>query len=95
VIDDDLDVMSVVVDPPEADAPLIVDPDAVLTRATASQPFESIARGHVQVVERDGSVELSELPQRHPLNVGARFTDRLALEQTGGVPISETPNHGT
>jgi hypothetical protein len=87
--------MSIAVDPPKADAPLVVDPDAVLTGATASQPFESIARGHVHILERDGSVELSQLPQRHSLKVGAQLPNRLTLEQTGGVPVPKAPNHGT
>jgi hypothetical protein len=40
---DDLDHLSATVPPDKADAPLIVDPDAVLSSAIASQDFEPVA----------------------------------------------------
>jgi len=44
MIVDDLDVMSVVIDPPEADAPLVVDADAHLPGPAASERLQPIAR---------------------------------------------------
>jgi hypothetical protein len=42
VIIDNLDLESVSVLPPEADPPLVVDSDAVLTRTIASQGFQPV-----------------------------------------------------
>ena len=44
VIIDDLDVEGVAVLPAEADAPLIVDPDTVLTLSVARELLQSISR---------------------------------------------------
>jgi hypothetical protein len=43
MIVNDLDIPRPIVGPHEADAPLVVDPNAVLTRPIASQHFEAIA----------------------------------------------------
>jgi hypothetical protein len=44
VVVDYLDVQRIAIFPAKADAPLIVDPDAVLSFSAASQGFQSIAR---------------------------------------------------
>ena len=44
VIVDDFYVVSVTAFPTEADAPLVIDPNAVLTFSACGQPFQSIAR---------------------------------------------------
>jgi len=62
VIIDELNVTCIVVAPPKAHSPLIVDPDAVLTRAFARELLEAIAWRHAQVVEGLGRVEHDELP---------------------------------
>jgi len=45
VIVDNLDVVGVAVSPAETDAPLVVNPDAVLTRTIPAQLLEPIAWG--------------------------------------------------
>jgi|HubBroStandDraft_6_1064221.scaffolds.fasta_scaffold176413_2 hypothetical protein len=47
--------------PNEADSPLIVDANAVLSLPIAAQGFEPIARRGCQIAEVGGSVELPEL----------------------------------
>jgi len=60
VILDALDVDGVVrpVGPLEADSPLIVDANAVLTASIAPQRLEPVAGQRSQVIERDGGFEL-------------------------------------
>ncbi len=50
VVVDDLDVISVAIGPVEADAPLVVYSDAVLTGSVTAQLFETVARRHTQVL---------------------------------------------
>jgi hypothetical protein len=52
MIINDFHVMRIAVYPAEADSPLIVDPNAILTGAIAREFFQSIAWRHAQVVER-------------------------------------------
>src|SRR5437899_2348957 len=52
VIVDNLDLLRVAVLPPKADAPLVVDANAVLTLSVTAQCFEPIARRDAQVPNR-------------------------------------------
>jgi len=66
---DDFNVKTVAVLPAETDAPLIVDPDAPLTGAVASELFEPVARWDAEEVEGGGTVELLQLALGDPLNI--------------------------
>src|SRR5690242_9339358 len=63
VIVHDLDVFGVAIGPPEADAPLVVDPDAHLSGTVSGQSFEAIARRIAQIVGRRRRIELAKLAQ--------------------------------
>ena len=58
---DEFDVASAAGAPGEADAPLVVDADAVLAGAGADQLLQAIARRHPQVVDALGGVDENEL----------------------------------
>ena len=89
----DLDVVRVGSAPPEADAPLVVDPDAVLASPLPPQSLEPVPWRYAQVGEGNRSIDLSELAQRGSLHVGPELPDRVAPEETLGVAIAEAPNH--
>ena len=61
----DLDLGGVRSRPPEADPVLIVDANAVLPCAVATQCFQSVSRRHSQRFESSNGVELCQLPPRH------------------------------
>ena len=65
----DFDLVALAIVPHEADAPLVVDPDAVLTRPLPLQGFQAIRRRNAQVVESLGRVEHSQLPACKYLNL--------------------------
>lgn len=56
------DIICVAFLPCKADAPLIIDPDAVLTFAVALQLLQSIGRRHSQVVEITGIIYHAKFP---------------------------------
>lgn len=58
MIVDDLDVVSVAIFPNEANAPLIINANAMLTLAVASQRFQAVARGSQQVPQRSCAMEV-------------------------------------
>ena len=89
----DVDVVRIAFSPAEADAPLGVDPDAVLTRAVASKLLQSISRRKPQVCKALGSIEVEELAKSNPLNFGCKPPNGLPLKQPFRLAVREAPNH--
>jgi hypothetical protein len=70
VVVHDLDLFSVARVPSEADTPLIVHADAVLTLSIASGLLESVTRGDPQVIKGFRRVEEKQFSKRGSLDVG-------------------------
>lgn len=73
---------------PEAEAPLVVDPDAVPSFPVSLQRFEPIVRGNAQIFEPDRPVQHLELSLRYRVEIHEP-SHRLALEQRLGVSAFE------
>src|SRR5262249_5248950 len=69
MIVDDLDIVGVAVAPAEADAPLVIDPNAVLPFAISGQPLQPISRRRPQVLEIASIVKLHQLAISRPYDV--------------------------
>src|SRR5674476_812211 len=63
VVVHDLDVGGSGVGPDEADPPLLVDADAVLSGPVSAECFQSVAGRHSEVVQRFGGIQHHQLPQ--------------------------------
>ena len=87
----DLDVVSIAFTPSEADAPPIVDPDAPLPGSIAAEALEAIPRWNPKIFQGDRRIELPQLAQGDALNVRPEPSNRPALEETPGVPVTEAP----
>jgi hypothetical protein len=59
--------------PTEADAPLIVDTNAVLAGSVTSQRLKAIPGWHPQVLQSAGNLQLSQLSTRHHGNIRKPF----------------------
>ena len=66
MIVDDLHIVSVPVVPDEADAILIIDPNAVLAAPVARECLEPVTRERRQVAEFSSCVQLLQLPLSDP-----------------------------
>lgn len=64
----DLDIMRVALLPDEAQTPLIIDADAVLTHSVVFKCFQSVAR-RPQIQQVGCRIQNLQLPQGDPLNV--------------------------
>jgi hypothetical protein len=87
---DDLDVAGPVVAPREADAPLLVDPDAALSLSIARQRLEAIARKSRKIAEAGDAVQdlepaLGLLRERLELPDPRAVLQRLRLLAAKGV----------
>jgi hypothetical protein len=88
-----LDVCGTSGGPGEADAPLVVDADAVLTLAVAVQLLEAVARRNPKVVDVIGGVEDQKLAVSNSLKVGAELADVRATPYELGFLIRERLDH--
>jgi hypothetical protein len=73
-------VVRVPVTPSKANAPLIVDPNAVLASSISLELLESVPRWHPQVLQSLGSVQYQKLPQGASLNPAWQVANALSLE---------------
>jgi hypothetical protein len=64
----DLDRFRALWSPTEADAPLLIDPDGILTAAIAPQGFEPISRRGTKVIRTGRGVDHVKLAQRYSLD---------------------------
>ena len=67
MIVDNLNFVGAALSPHEADAPLLVDPDAVLTRSVTSKVLQTIPWNRLQVREARSIANHLKFPHRRPL----------------------------
>jgi hypothetical protein len=92
MIIDDLDALRRAFAPEEADSPLIVDPDTILTLPATAQRLKPVSRNSRQVLQRLGVVQHPKLPPRHRSNV-AESAALLALKKLLGLLAAEGSYH--
>lgn len=90
---DDLDVPGFAVSPDEADAPLLVDPNAVLSLPVIAQSFQAIAGRRPQIVESLRRIDCDKLRARSPLDLRWQITDGVAGEDRRGAFVGEALDH--
>lgn len=90
---DDLDIVRVSVDPSKADAPLVVDANAVLPCSAAFQRFQSIARRNREIAQPCDGRQLRELSRRSAANRGRKSPRRSAAVKVLGVGTAKARDH--
>jgi len=91
VIVHDFDILSTIV-PPEANTPLIVDPDAVLPGTVAMQRLQTIAWRHAQIGQSRHRIEMQQLPSRRTL-YGTEPPYVLVVRQPLGFAVRKASDH--
>jgi hypothetical protein len=87
-----LDLVGLPFMPLEADAPLVVDPDAVLPKAVTFQSFEPVSPNGSQVIETGRCMEPSKPFSTSPLNA-AKLAAAEAVVQCLRLFASKRSNH--
>lgn len=90
---DDLDIERVAILPFEADAPLLIDADAVLASAVALECLELIRWGDHQIAQIRSAVEVLQLLARALLNLAVEALHECPSEYRLRVFVLEGPNH--
>ena len=90
---DNLGIEHVAILPSEADAPLLVDADAVLARAVALECLELIRRGNHQIAQIRSAIEVLQLLACALLNLVVQALHKCPFENRLRVFILEGPDH--
>jgi hypothetical protein len=89
----DFHIVGVLSLPAEADAPLVVDTDRVLSRSVSSKRLQTITGWHSKIVQRARSVQLHELPQGDTLDLGRKSVRTFASPKALRSTARETSDH--
>jgi hypothetical protein len=92
VVIGDFDFVGVAVDPAEAQTPLVIDTDAVLTDTLAFKRFEPVAGRDAEVIEGVGTGEQVEFIDRSLDQIG-REAGSLTVPEFFGRLVAEIFNH--
>ena|SRR5258706_15590160 len=92
VIINNLSPVSIPLPPNKAEAPLIVDPNAVLSLSVPAQRFQAVARWRCQVPQFRRTVQLTKLPARGGLN-RPKAPTALSMVKALGLGASKRPDH--
>src|ERR1035441_265210 len=92
VIIDDLNALRRAVAPEEAESPLIVDPDTILTLPVTTKRLKPVSRNCRHILQFLGVVQHPKFPPRHRSNV-AESAALLALKKLLGLLAAEGSYH--
>jgi hypothetical protein len=76
--------MRIAVTPDEADAPLVIDANAIRPRAAAFQQFELVSGRHAKIPQPQRPMQVQELPPRKPFD-GLKSPNHVVLKERRGV----------
>ncbi len=79
--------------PPKAEAPLVVDANAVLAAAGAFEGFQAIAGREAHDIESVGGIELEELSSGGALDIRRKVTRGGAGKEFFGFRVRKASNH--
>jgi hypothetical protein len=79
--------------PAEANPPLVINPDTVLSFAIASQGFQAIAIRRAKIGQAASLVQQKQLSPSDSLNLGWQTARRLIVKELFGLTTGETANH--
>jgi hypothetical protein len=95
VVIDNLDIIGVIALPYKADAPLLVNPDAMLTLSIKMQRLQIIGRWNSQGFKKTHGIQHFELDCCRSLNRLWQFCRKLSIKQFFGLFAFECPDHAT
>lgn len=91
----DFDFVDVFAFPTKAEAPLVIDANAVLAAALAFKRLQAVAGRKAHDVESVGGIELEEFSSGSALDVGRQVTRSRAAEEFFCLGVGEAFDHGT
>jgi len=90
VVIHNLHVIRIALTPREADAPSVVDANAVRPCAAAFQQFQLVSGRHPKILQPQCPVQIQQLPPRRPFD-GLKSPDPAVLKERRGIRTLERP----
>jgi hypothetical protein len=81
--------------PDETDAPLVIDPNTVLTNSVPLEGFQVIARWRRQVAQLLGLMDLTQLALSDSLNIRRQFPSEPTVKKLFRILVEEAPKHSS
>jgi hypothetical protein len=89
----ELNIVSVSLVPAEADTPLVIDPNAVLSLSISSQFLKAISRRDNKVVQSLRRIQQEQLPLSAAPQITREFPRRLAVKYLFSFFGRKSPDH--
>ena len=93
MIVNEFDIFCTPISPDEADPPLGIHPDAVLSTTVADQLLKAVSRRDQQILKNLRSVKHLELAKRRPLQLPVNTLDVLLMPDALGIATAERSDH--
>jgi hypothetical protein len=90
----DFHVVGVAAAPAKADAPLLVDANAVLTSPAAGEFLQPVTGRGPQITKIGSGIQYQQLAKCGTLKVFRPASNPLPLVELPGPPVPKTPDHG-
>lgn len=88
-----LNLVGVAVLPDEADTPLVIDPDAVLSLTVSREFLQPICRRDSEIFQALGSFDHLELPLHGALDVWWKPARSFSREKSPGLLVAKASDH--
>ena len=89
----EFDLMRMAVDPREAETPLLVHANAVLSGSITAELLQSVAQRDTEIVESERGIHLHQLAQHDAAKVRRVVPDGFAQPQALGITVGKAPDH--
>jgi hypothetical protein len=87
------DIVGIAVGEPEADPPLVVDGDGVVSLAVSAEPVKAVARRSPEIVQACRQIDVLELPSRSPQDIRRQPPRPTRCEERFGVLVRKGLDH--
>ncbi|KAK0352875.1 hypothetical protein LTR94_019054 [Friedmanniomyces endolithicus] len=89
----DFDIVAASVAPAETDPPLLIDPDRILPAPVARQGLQPVAGWYAKLVQRQASIQQTQLSQRRLLDIARQPPRSLTAPDLFRFTVAETADH--
>ena len=94
VVIDYRNVVRIAATPSEADAPLVINSNAILSRAVAFQQFKPVSRRHAKILQSQRPVQVQKFPPGRPFD-GLKSPHPVVLKERRGIRALERPDQAS
>lgn len=89
----DLHPIGIAFQPGKADAPLIIDPDAMLPLALTLESLQSVSGGNYQIIQGSRPVKHAQFSQGHAVHLSGQLPGRFTVKKPFSLIVLKPLDH--